>query len=119
MSVRFITIDRNSIDKQTMNSHAADRIADKVRSLISPKLEDVWVTRSWNSVASRESVSKAKVMVSHVLSLPSPLRNRLRFRLESRPRLKHFLIKIYSPLSRKIYLLRNTDKNKINMANTR
>ena len=83
---------RDKIFGDLLDGHAAERIADKVRSLISRRPEDVWVTRSWNSMASSEPDNKVKVMVSHVRSFLSPLS----IPLESRPRLKHLLRKISS-----------------------
>jgi len=110
---------RDRVFGDLLDGHAAERIADKVRALVTPKPEDVWVTTSWNSVALRKPVNKATAMVSNVLSLPWSVGSHLSFRLESRPRLKHFLIRIYSPLSRRINLLRSTDKDEIDMANPR
>jgi hypothetical protein len=81
---------RDNIFGDLLDGHAAERIAGRVRSLINPRPEDEWVTRSWNIVASRQPVSRVGAMISRLRLMLSPLS----LTLESHPRLKYFLLKL-------------------------
>jgi len=78
---------RERIFGDLLDGRAAERIADRVRSLINPGPEDEWVSRSWATVASRPPARRAQVMMSRLNSSLSPLS----LTLESHPRLKSFL----------------------------
>ncbi|MBA7569687.1 hypothetical protein ES708_11428 [subsurface metagenome] len=86
---------RDKIFGDLLDGRAAERIADRVRSLINPKPEDEWVSRSWNSVASRQPVSRVYIMMSRLRLLLSPLS----LTLETHPRLKYFLLKLLKKFS--------------------
>jgi hypothetical protein len=86
---------RDKIFGDLLDGQAAERIANRLRSLINPKPEDEWVTRSWNSVASRQPASRLEAMMSRLHFMLSPLS----LTLEPYPRLKRFLSRLLKKAS--------------------
>ncbi len=83
---------RDRIFGNLLDGRAAERIADRVRALVSPRPEDKeWVTVSWNSIASLKPIGKKKAIVGYVRSLLIPLA----LLFERYPRLKYLLKRIF------------------------
>jgi len=80
---------RDKIFGNLLDGCAAERIADRVRTLINPRPEDEWVSRSWDSMASRQPVSRVQAMMSRIRLILSPLS----LSLEPYPRLKYYLLR--------------------------
>jgi CDP-glycerol glycerophosphotransferase (TagB/SpsB family) len=87
---------REKIFGDLLDGRAAERIADKVRSLINPRPEDEWVSRSWKIVDSRQPVNRLQAMISRIRLMLSPLS----LSLEPYPRLKYCLLRLANIFTR-------------------